>query len=287
MLKNYLKVAIRTLLRHKFFSTLNILGLALGMACSLLILLWVKDEKGITVFRADGRTNGNRLFVVYQRQYFDNKVEGLYATTGHLADELKRVIPEVEYAVQERPLDPQTLQSGDKIQKETGGYAGADFFKMFNYPLLEGNAQTALTSPESIAISRKMAMDFFGSAENAMGKTIRFENRTDFSVTAVFENQPENTSEKFDFLINWQTYLAENPGAGQWGNYNNYTFIQLRADASPAPVEKKITHFMDHYDAGQSASYKIELGIQPSSDIYLHSNFKNGRPDGGGIQYVY
>src|SRR6185503_12650932 len=93
MIKNYLKIAWRNLIRNKAFSTINILGLALGMACSLLIILWVQDERNVDAFHA----NGKHLYQVYERQYYDGKVEANYPTQGLLAEELKRVIPEVQY----------------------------------------------------------------------------------------------------------------------------------------------------------------------------------------------
>src|SRR5215475_9920687 len=94
MIKNYFKIAFRNMMRYKVFSLINILGLALGMACSILILLWVQDERGIDNFHE----NKNRLYAVYQRQFIDNKIEAGYFTPGLLGAEMKRVIPEIEYA---------------------------------------------------------------------------------------------------------------------------------------------------------------------------------------------
>src|SRR6266487_1410658 len=205
MLKNYLLVALRNLRRNKVFSFINILGLALGMACSLLILLWVNDERNMDRFNK----NTEQLYSVYERQYYDSKIDAFHATPGILADEMKRVLPEVQYASGLAWEDLSTFQAGDKIMKESGNHAGADFFKMFSYKLLAGNAANSLNSPVSIAISRKMANDFFRSPQAAIGKTIRYANQKDFTVKAVFENVPENASEKFDYIINWQSFLDE------------------------------------------------------------------------------
>jgi ABC-type antimicrobial peptide transport system permease subunit len=157
---------------------------------------------------------------------------------------------------------------------------------MFSYPLLQGTPATALASPVSLAISRKMAADFFGSPQAAIGKAIRFENRKEFTITAVFDDLPENTSDKFDYIINWDAFLADNIWAKGWGNNGPHTFLLLRADANPALVNRKITRFLDNYNKDQGKGFRIELGMQRYKDVYLHSNFKNGQIEGGRIEYV-
>jgi len=284
MIKNYLKIAWRNLWRNKFFSIINISGLALGMACSILIILWVQNELSIDSFHK----NGSRLFAVYERQYYDNKAVGQYATPGVLANELKKVIPEVEYASNFGFSNDATFQLGDKILKLNGSSADSDYFKMFTYPLLEGTAKSALNTPVSMAISRKMAEEFFGSAHAAMGKSLRYQNNKNFTITAVFENVPENSGTKFDYLINWTNFLKENDWAKQWGNNGPTTFVMLRANANPVLVDKKIKLFLDTYNKEQSKAFREQLGLQKFGDIYLHSDFdSSGHPDGGRIEYVH
>ena len=137
MLKNYVLVALRNFWKNKTFSFINIFGLALGMACSLLIMLWVQDEKAVDGFFK----NSDRIYSVYERQYYDNKIEAFHGTPGVLADEVKKVIPEIQYAAGFAWNTKVTFQVGDKIMKQDGNSAGQDFFKIFNYPLLQGNAQ--------------------------------------------------------------------------------------------------------------------------------------------------
>jgi putative ABC transport system permease protein len=282
MLKNFLKVALRNLWKQKGYSFLNIFGLAMGMACSLLILLWIRDEKSV-----DGsHANGDRIYRVYERQYYDGKIEAGYYTPGVLPDELKKVLPEVEMASGFTWRDQAAFQVGDKILKESGSSAGADYFQMFSYPLLEGKAATALSEPLSIAISRKMAVHFFGSPAAAIGKPIRYENRKDYKVMAVFEDLPENSSDKYDYLVNWKAFLEDNSWAKDWGNNGPNTYILLRKDANPSLVVGKLTHFLDNYNKEQSKSFRIQLGMQRMPDVYLHSTFKNGVIVGGRIEYV-
>src|SRR5690242_1212197 len=171
MFKNYFKTTFRNLWKNKTFSVINIMGLALGLACSLLIMLWVNDEYKVDAFHK----NGKQLYSVFERQFRDGKVDAFHGTPGVLADELKRVMPEVQYATNYAWNDLATFEANNKIIKENGNHAGPDFFKMFTYPLLEGNAITALQSPSDIAISKKMAEEFFGSPAEAIGKTIRYQ----------------------------------------------------------------------------------------------------------------
>jgi putative ABC transport system permease protein len=282
MLKNFLKLALRNMWKQKGYSFLNIFGLALGMACSILILLWIRDEKSTDNYHV----NGNRLYSIYERQYYDGRISAFFGSPGILSDELKKVLPEVEMASAFNWAAKSTFQVGDKILKEEGRDAGADFFRMFSYALLQGNPATALSTPVSIAISRKMAVDFFGSPKAAIGQAVRFENRRQYKVTAVFEDLPENTSNKFDYLINWTSWLEDNSWAKEWGNNGPQCFILLRKDANPALFTKKLTHFLDTYNKDQGKTFHIELGMQRFGDVYLHSNFVNGNIEGGRIEYV-
>lgn len=285
MFKNYFKIAWRTLLRNKTFSFINIAGLALGITCSLLIILWVQDERSVDGFH----TNGKQLYQVYERDFYDGKVEGAYSTQGLLADELKRVIPEIEYSsgfeYAAAPGTASTFEAGNKINKMTGFFAGEEFFSMFSYPLLQGKKATALSAPNGIALSRKMAEYFFGSSDNAIGKAIRFENREDLQVTAVFENIPARSSQQFDYLRTWTDFVKQNEWVHNWGNTDPQTFVQLRANADAAQVEAKIKDFIYRYKEKSEGS-KTELALQPYTEKYLHAVFRNGYPDGGRIEYV-
>ena len=283
MLKNYFTIAIRNMLRYKAFSLLNVFGLALGLSCSILIMLWVWDEKSVDSIQ------DKNLYVLYERQFIDNKIDGGYYTPGLLGNEIKRNIPEIEYASNISHIgyaDRLTFQEGDKILKFDGVYADSDYFKMMNYPLIKGLKTTALHSPESICISEKMAKSFFGSAGAAIGKTLRYEDRKDLTVSGVFASLPANVTDKFDFVINWATYLEENGWAKDWGNNGPNTLIYLRKDANAKQVDTKIRKFLDNYNKEQTATFRIELHMQPFREFYLNSNFKNGVITGGRIQYV-
>lgn len=258
------------------------MGLALGMACSLLIFLWVKDERSVDGFHA----NGPRIYKFYERQFFDGKIEAGYYTPGLLPAELKKVFPEVEYATGLTWSGWNTLSVGEKHIKQPGPFASPDFFKMFSYPLLAGSAESALNSPTSIAISRKTAEMLFKSPQDAMGKTIRWENFRDFKVTAVFENFPSNSSHQGDYIMNWDFCFEENSWLKEWGNNGPETYVLLKERSDPVLFERKIKKFLDTYNKEQDASFRIEMGIQRFGDSYLNSNFKDGQISGGRIEYV-
>jgi putative ABC transport system permease protein len=284
MFRNYLVTAWRNVARSKTFSFINIFGLALGMACSLLILLWVGDEQSVNA----SLVKNNNTYGVYERVYAEGKVEAAHSTPGLLATELKRKISGVKYASGFWPAQEIRFSTGEKNLIEKGCFADSDYFKIFTYPLLEGTPETALMQPQDIVLSRKMAVAFFGSPAAAVGKTIRYNGLADFRVSAVFEDLPANTSEKFDYAINWQ-YLLQHVGwLTNWINRSPATFIQLESSANPLKVEAAIKDFIQPYlGTGYGSGFRTELGLQRFDEIYLYSSFKNGVPDGGRIEYVH
>jgi ABC-type antimicrobial peptide transport system permease subunit len=283
MYKNYLKTAFRNLWKNKAFSVINIMGLALGLGCSLLIMLWVKDEYGVDAFHK----NGAQLYSVYEKSYRNGEISAHQGTPAIMADEMKRVLPEVQYATQFDWGELSTFAANNKIIKENGYHAGADFFKMFSYPLLAGNAITALNDPSNMAISKKMAEEFFGSPAEAIGKIIRYQNQKDFKINAVFNDVPGNSSTHFDFILPWQNFLDNNFWAKDWSNSGPVCYIMLRKGTDSKAFENKIDRFLDAYNKEQNANNYVRLGIEKYSDMYLHSNFdEKGNVAGGRIQYV-
>ncbi|MCW3465870.1 ABC transporter permease [Chitinophaga nivalis] len=281
MIKNHFLIAIRNLWKHKGFSVINIAGLALGIACSLLILLWVQDESEVDGFHK----NNTQLYSVYLRYFPEGKTEASYSTPGLLPEELQQTMPEVELASGLAWTTNNSFTVGDKVLKEDGSAASPGFFRMFSYPLLAGNAAEALKTPESIAISRKMATAFFGSPELAIDKTIRYDNRENFTVKAVFEDLPAQASEKFDFLLNWEFLKKENEWLTDWNSNGPKTFLQLRAGTDPELLEKKLLHFLDAYNK-ENKTMRYEMGLQRFDAQYLHGHFENGYLHGGRIEYV-
>lgn len=284
MLKHYTIVAARNLVRHKTFSTINIAGLAFSMVCCLFIFMWVKDEKQIDNFHV----NGENLYTVFQTFIVNEQTSGGYATPDILAEEIRKTVPEVQYATSymtayELPWGhPETFRIGDTMHKLEGARAGKDFFQMFSYKLITGDPATALTDKSSLVISRKMAEMFFESPDDALGKSIRYENRLDLIITGVFENLSPHSSLKFDYLMSWELYMARQLEQASW---NIRTFIQLRPGADIKSVETKISRLWENHIAS-NAGYTIEFGLQRFGDNHLYGNFINGKPQAGRIEYV-
>ena len=285
MFRNYLITAWRNLLRNKAFSFINIFGLALGLACSLLILLWVQDERQIDAFHAASP----HLYQVYERVFSVGKVDATTATPGLLARELKRKIPGIKYASGYWQRDgPETVLSvGDKRISGTTTFADSDFFRIFSFPLLEGTAATALAGPDDIAVSRTMAESLFGSAHAAFGRGVRMNNGQDMRITAVFENPPPRSSLQFVFVANYTTLLHNVGWLVDWINRSPQTYIVLQPNVDPLRVEAQIKDFITPYlRADYGGGYHLELGLQRFDQGHLVNDFKNGVPSGGRIEYV-
>ncbi|GGM95033.1 ABC transporter permease [Dyadobacter beijingensis] len=282
MIRNYFKIAFRSLFKNKTFSAINVLGLAMGMACSLMIMLWIRDELAVDAFHA----NKDQLYRIYMREYFSGKVQGVIWTPGPLAEELKKSVPEIEMTTPFSWTSPQTFSVGTKKHKQETNFASSDFFKMFSYKLLQGTPAAALRDRGSIAISRRMAEAFFGSPEAAIGKAIRYDNRKEMTVSAVFENIGANSTLKFDCLMTWDAYVDDNSWATHWGNTDPLTFFKLRKDADPAKVEAKMRRLLDKTNRDEGKPFKTQLAMQPFHEYYLHSNIKDAHMAGGRIEYV-
>lgn len=282
MLKNYFKVARRNLIRNKAFSAINILGLALGMASALFIFLWIQDELSI----GTQYDNAPHLYRVMEREFTDGKVVADDDTPGLLADEFKKQFPEVVYAAGFSWQEGHVLRAGNKTTRQTGCFAGPDWFKMYSIPLLAGAPSTALSAPNGIAISRKLAENYFDHPARALGKSIQLDNAGNYQVTAVFENLPANSSDQYEFLLSWQDFMGRNPWVKEWTNTGPKTRFQLRPDADPDTFNAKLKWFLKGRNTDFGKTFYINLFIQPETKAHLYSSFKDGYPDGGRIEYV-
>lgn len=294
MIGNYMTFAFRHFKRSKTFSTINLSGLVLGMASSLIIYLWVQDERRTDNFHE----HGDNLYRVYARSLRGEQIQADYNTPALLPQTMKEEIPEVEHAsgfakvlrLSQQGDTYESFQAGDKIHKMRGSRAGEDFFKMFSYPLIAGDASSALRDPNGIAISRKMANLFFGSPEKAFGSTLTFstesENR-EVTVMAVFEDLPSYSSDQFDYLANWDYWVSHDDFKKYWGHFGTYTYVQLREGSDPLLVEQKLKGFLNkHLDITPGQGPQLDLALQKYGDQYLYGVFENGRPAAGRITYV-
>ena len=278
----YLKIAWRNLIRNKTFSAINMVGLALGMASSLLIGLWILDESSIGTHYP----NTPYLYRVLTREMNRGQVDVYDETPGLLADELKRQFPEVEHTAGFVWREPFVLTVGNQKERQTGAYAGADWLQMYSIPLLAGSPAKALSAPSNVVISASLANRLFGGAQAALGQALRVNNQKDYQVSAVFKDLPSNTEFKYDFLLTWSDLLARYPNLSDWGNSGPRTRLQLRPGTDVARFEQKMQTFFAARHKPAASSLKVAYFLQPQADAYLYSMFNNGIADSGRIQYV-
>lgn len=284
MLTNYIKIAVRNLLRQKGFSFINIFGLALGISCTALIGMWVNDELSFDRFHND-----------HERMYRitatlpEMKVHAAVSPSP-LALALKEEMPEVEEAVRISSMNRDLIQVGDiKFEEKRVLYADSNFFRVFNFPLIKGDPQHVLDNPEGIVISEQMAMKYFGS-KDVIDKTIKKNNKDDFTVTGIMANVPDNSHLHFDF-VQPMRYLArtnEDLKYNKWDNYNWYTYLKLGAktDQSKTSIVALEKRMQAIYQKNEKM-LKVSFILQPLADIHLYSNFLADLPGGGRAQNVY
>jgi putative ABC transport system permease protein len=284
MFRNYLKTAWRNLVNNKAYSALNILGLATGMAVALLIGLWVYYQLSYDRFLPD-----------YSNQYqvkMNVMVDGITRTQDAvslpLADVLRKEIPGVKYVVESDWNESHGLVVGDKKLYLNGAQVGGDFLKMFQYPLLEGTPNNVLQETNSIALTKSTAVSLFGNAD-PVGKIVRFDNNSDLKVTGVLKDIPPNSSMQFSYLVPFshkeQTEDWMKNARQQWTNNSFQMFATLQPNVRYSQVAKKIKNIVNGR-SDQMRPAHPEIIMQPLQDWHLHDEFKNGRSNGGFIDYV-
>ena len=265
MFKNYLKVAFRNLRKHKGYSAINITGLAVGMACTLLILLWVQDEMSFDRFHV----NADRIFRVVQNINFSDHSTTWAITQGPLGPSLEKEIPEIEAAVR---VTRQTMRVriGDKQFEETGVLADGSIFSVFTFPLFKGEAVTAFADPHSMVLSEDMARKFF-PGEDPIGRTVQLFGQTDFRVTAVMQNLPANSSLRFGIAVPFIYGRELNYSVDRWGNSQFMTWVQLRKGVSRESVLPKVS---SHLKGKPTLEKDARLDLQPLKAIHLRSRIE-------------
>src|SRR5215813_10659765 len=277
MIKNYFKTAWRNLLHNKTFSVINIFGLALGMACSLVIMLWLKDEIKQDKFHA----NGKRLYRVMENQYYSGDISTFESTPGILAENIVKDIPEIQMASQllweEEPL----FTVGNTYDKEKGRFVEKDFLKMFSFKLLKGDPATVLARPDAIVISKRLADKYF-KGEDPIGKLIRIDNKDNVMVTGILDEIPGSSSLKFDFLMSFEQWRKNNDWAKEWGNNGPRCMVMLAPNTTVEKVNAKIKGYIKT----KNKDSNVELFLQNYGESYLYSKWDNGKQNGGRIEYV-
>ena len=277
MLKNYFKIAFRNIVRHKAFAAINIAGLAIGMACSIFILLWVQNELSYDQFHKNAAT-------IY-------RLPGGDATnSGPMVPELKAKIPAIKNFVRFLYVQPATTvfeMGAKRFEEKAVFYADSTLLQVFSFPLIKGNAETAMSRPDAVLITEDMAKKYFGK-EDAVGKILKKDNKDNLVVTGVLKNIPANAHLQFDFIMpmsaiahsDWR--LKDNI----WASYDFYDYIQLNENfkATPAALAE-LSRQADKIVAEHIKENPPNIQLQALTDIHLHSDYRD-LPGQGNIQYV-
>lgn len=277
-MKYYLRITLRNFLRHKVSSLINLVGLTTGLTCAFFIYLWVQDEFSINKFHE----KDDRLFRVMEFQTYSNETFATNSTPGILGQNLKLDFPDIKYAATTTWINPALLSHENTYFRQDGYHVGEDFFNIFSYPLIAGDPDNALKDKTSICISEEVANKFFGSVENAMGKTIRYEDTRDFIVSGVFENITSKSTYVFDWVIPLQDWLDRNEWANDWGNNGPHTFVILQEGVDAESVTENIAGYIKTKEDYSN----VDLFLKKYSEQYLYGKYTNGVLDGGRIDYV-
>ncbi len=270
MYKNYFKIALRTLLKHKGYSSINIVGLGVGIASCVLILLYVGHELSYDRFH----THGSDIYRVQMDRYEGNeKIFSSAVTFPMVGPTLYDEIPDVIGYARLLPTGGVVQYDAVQFREDHLFYADSTFLTLLSYPLLRGDATTALVEPNTAVLSASTAQRYFGGTD-PLGKILRLNGDAEYTVTGVFADLPVNTHLDFDMLLSFSTLINRAPASQtSWGWYDFYTYVRLTPDAVPQEFEAKMPGFMARHKAEAYAESprRETLLLQPLHDIHLYS----------------
>ena len=285
MLKNYLRSAFRNLWKHRVYSSLNILGLTIGMSACFLIFLYVHFELSYDDFHS----KIDRIYQLNCDIKTPTETMNIAVCSAPMAINAKDEFPEIEKAVR---FDPRTLllRRGEiKFQENKAVLADSTFFEVFDFPLVQGDPHTALTDPYSIVLSQSTAKKYFADA-NPMGQTLLMnDDGKPVKVTGIMKDMPENSLLKADLFLSKSTSRREDSAEDrQWSSFGMYSYLLLKPNANPRVLEKKFPAFLDKRDGKEMRQIQMffTLTLQPLKDVYLRSG-RRGARDNGNIANIY
>nr|WKN37789.1 ABC transporter permease [Tunicatimonas sp. TK19036] len=285
MLTNYIKVALRNLWKRKFYTAINIAGLAIGMACYLLISVYVLDELSYDTFH----DKADRIYRVTTHFNISGQEFATAGSSGEIAPALTSLMPELQQAVRILPLPDQPVKYQDKLFLESGILeVDSTFFDVFSFPLLDGNPDRALQHSSSVILTQASALKYFNRSTEVVGQTLLIQDKP-YTVTGIAENPPVNSHFHFDFLIPFQ-YQAhlDHPS---WADVEGVkTYLLLNQPENPAALQEELySLFKQHdpeYEAIQEMGAQVNFPIQPLQDIHLQSQLIDEFEPNGNIMYV-
>ena len=278
MFRNYLKIAIRNLWKNKGYSALNIFGLAIGITCASLILLWVEEEMSFDTVVA----NQELVYAVPTNQKYDGQLRTFFqATPGPLAAALKAEIPEITKAARFRNADFLFRVNNSSVIS-TGSYADADFLDMYDLKFIEGNPAEAFKTREGIVITKSVADILFENPTDLLGKIIHVNEKDNFKITAVVENLPKNTTYSFDWLVPFENFTHDKPWTQEYSSNFTETLVMLSPGADYNAVNEKVKQVLP----AKTGEKDTQAILHSAKNWHLQSDFKDGKVVGGRIEYV-
>ena len=278
MVANYLKVAIRNLMRNKTFSAINILGLAIGMACCMLILLYVQDELSYDRHHE----NADRIFRLAHEVRIEGKTRWIAITQYPIGPALVQDYPFVVDAIRFYRDEEKTLVGNQRVKSYEKGvlYTDANVFKVFEFPLSKGEPDKALLEPHSIVLTEAMARKYFGDLE-PLDQTLTVGGKA-YRVTGVLRHTDYRSHLQFDFLAS----PVKKKG---WFDHDFYTYLLLQDRQTVVELKRQLPDFISRHIGAQVSQSGIELKsfLQPLTDIHLHSHLEHEISPNGDVRYVY
>ncbi|HEY8937574.1 MAG TPA: ABC transporter permease [Cyclobacteriaceae bacterium] len=276
MLYNSLLIASRNLLKNKIYSFINLAGLATGISAFILLWLYINYEKSYDQFHV----NKDRIFRLQQERVNQGNVtQQTVAGCAGAGPDMKNAFAEIEYYVKINKASPVMLYNGVGYKEEHGCFASEDFFKVFSFRLIQGDASQVLKRPNTVVLSQAAAKRIF-KEEDPIGKIIAYKGRYECEVTGVFEDMPENSHMKLDVIVSFATYdlnstkfVLEEPW--RWDSY--ITYVQLHNDSDASAVEAKLPKLIESKTGAwlKETNQRMSLHLQPLTSIHLHSNFSD------------
>jgi putative ABC transport system permease protein len=284
MIKNYFKTAFRNLWRNKIFSSINIFGLAFGLSCCLMMILFIRNELSYDHFNKNIKS-------IYRVAFSDYLNQGGCATTPlPVGPALKDQLPEIKAFTRISTMDPYLMKYGTNEYFEPISFGDEELFKIFSFPFIEGNPNTALRDPNSIVLSEQMAKKYFGN-EDPLNKIVKIGSTGSLNsrVTGVFKKLPQNSQLQFTCLISFSTQYKLGWTTNLWQQMpGNYTYVLLNSPGDAKKVSAKLPSFVQHNDGSElTKDISYNLMLQPLSNIHLQSKLQSELPGAGNMSYIY
>jgi putative ABC transport system permease protein len=282
MIRHNLLISYRNFLRFKSSFFINLIGLSSGLACVLLIFIWVNDELKMDQFHE----YGDHLYQVMENVDQGGGMISRESTAGPMAAALVAEFPEVEMAVTNTMnwSGQAVLSAGVHDIKAHGIYASSDFFKLFTFPMVQGHRDQVLSDKKSIVISEALAVRLFGSTQDAVGKMVELEHKQQFQVSGVMANIPSSSSARFEYVLTFEGFRDENEWVTNWFNTAPQTYILLKPGTDVEAFNRKIFDLVRTKTEGK-ANHRSPF-VRPYLKAYLYNRYENGKLTGGRIEYV-